>query len=159
MTKVYSGIPPTPPISENFRFGMTKVYSGIPPPKKFWKLQIWDDQSLLWNNSPPPQWKLSDSPSPRVSEYRELLHVETLSNPDNYLFFLHCCGSYYITHWVRLMGFQKDDLFWSVGCCVVTRCQLKTFHVPNFVHTINPHHPYPTRIQFSIEKKRDKFCV
>ena len=22
----------TPPISENFRFGMTKVYSGIPPP-------------------------------------------------------------------------------------------------------------------------------
>ena len=31
MTKVYSGIPP-PPISENFRFGMTKVYSGIPPP-------------------------------------------------------------------------------------------------------------------------------
>ena len=29
MTKVYSGIPP---ISENFRFGMTKVYSGIPPP-------------------------------------------------------------------------------------------------------------------------------
>ena len=30
MTKVYSGIPP--PISENFRFGMTKVYSGIPPP-------------------------------------------------------------------------------------------------------------------------------
>ena len=25
-------IPPPPPISENFRFGMTKVYSGIPPP-------------------------------------------------------------------------------------------------------------------------------
>ena len=48
MTKVYSGIPPhfgklqiwddqsllwnTPPILENFRFGMAKVYSGIPPP-------------------------------------------------------------------------------------------------------------------------------
>ena len=29
MTKVYSGIPP---ILENFRFGMTKVYSEIPPP-------------------------------------------------------------------------------------------------------------------------------
>ena len=45
MAKVYSGIPP--PISENFRFGMTKVYSRIPP-----------------------QWKLSESPSPRFSEYR-----------------------------------------------------------------------------------------
>ena len=27
----------TPPISENFRFGMTKVYSGIPPPPPFQK--------------------------------------------------------------------------------------------------------------------------
>ena len=96
MTKVYSGIPPhfgklqiwddqsllqntphfrklqiwddqsllrnTPPISENFRFGMTKVYSGIPPPPR----------------------KLSESPGPRFSEYQDLLHVETLSNPDNY---------------------------------------------------------------------------
>ena len=71
-----------PPISKNFRFRMTKVYSGIPP--HFGKLQIWDDQSLLWNT--PPLWKLSESPSPGVSEYRELLHVETLSNPDNYKF-------------------------------------------------------------------------
>ena len=47
----------TPPISENFRFGMTKVYSGIPP--HFGKLQIWDDQSLLWN-TPPPFRKTSD---------------------------------------------------------------------------------------------------
>ena len=42
----------TPPISENFRFGMTKVYSGIPPPPHFGKLQIWDDQSLLRNTPP-----------------------------------------------------------------------------------------------------------
>ena len=42
--------PPTPP--ENFRFEMTKVYSGIPPPH-FGKLQIWDDQSLLWNTPLP----------------------------------------------------------------------------------------------------------
>ena len=61
MTKVYSGIPP--PIMENFRFGMTKVYSGIPPPTN---------------------QKLSESSSLRFSEYRKLLHVETLSNPDNY---------------------------------------------------------------------------
>ena len=132
----------SPPISENFRFGMSKVYSGIPPLPHFRKLQIWDDQSLLQNTPPfqktsdlgwpkftpkyppppisenfrfgmtkvysgippppfrktldlgwpkftpeyppPPNWKLSESPSPRVSEYRELLHVETLSNPDNY---------------------------------------------------------------------------
>ena len=46
---------PPLPISENFRFGMTKVYSGIPPPPHFRKLQIWDDQSLLWNT--PPFWK------------------------------------------------------------------------------------------------------
>ena len=72
-----------PPILENFRFEMTKVYSGIPPPH-FRKLQIWDDQSLLRNT--PPQWKLWESPSPRASEYWELLHVETLSNPDNYSF-------------------------------------------------------------------------
>ena len=95
---------PPPPIWENFRFGMTKVYSGIPPPY-FGNLQIWDDQSLLQNTPPPPilenfrlgwpkftpeyppthtQWKLSESPGPRFSEYRDLLHVETLSNPDNY---------------------------------------------------------------------------
>ena len=55
MTKVYSGIPP--PISENFRFGMTKVYSGIPPPH-FRKLQIWHDQSLLWNTPPRPPMKI-----------------------------------------------------------------------------------------------------
>ena len=66
----------------------------------FRKLQIWDDQSLLRITPPfrktsdlgwpkftpeyPPQWKLSESPSQGFSEYRELLHVETLSNPDNY---------------------------------------------------------------------------
>ena len=55
---------PPPPILENFRFGMTKVYSEIPPL--------------------PPNRKLSESSSLRFSEYRELLHVETLSNPDNY---------------------------------------------------------------------------
>ena len=99
MTKVYSGIPP--PILENFRFGMTKVYSGIPPPPHFRKLQIWDDQSLLWNTPPPPFWKTSDLGWPKfIPEYppnencqrvqvrefqnTELLHVETLSNPDNY---------------------------------------------------------------------------
>ena len=58
MTKVYSGIPP-PPTSENFRFGMTKVYSRITPSPHFGKLQIWDDQSLLWN-TPPLFWKTSD---------------------------------------------------------------------------------------------------
>ena len=41
-----------PPQMENFRFEMTKVYSEIPPPNG--KLQIWDDQSLLWN-TPTPQ--------------------------------------------------------------------------------------------------------
>ena len=75
---------------------MTKVYYEIPPPH-FGKLQIWDDQSLLRNTPPPileiwddqsllppPNRKLSKSSSLRFSEYRELLHVETLSNPDNY---------------------------------------------------------------------------
>ena len=56
MTKVYSRIPPPPPILENFRFGMTKVYSGISP--HFGKLQIWDDQSLLWNTPPGPPMKI-----------------------------------------------------------------------------------------------------
>ena len=53
MTKVCSRIPPH--ILENFRFEMTKVYSGIPdlPPPHFGKLQMWDDQSLLWNTPPP----------------------------------------------------------------------------------------------------------
>ena len=62
MTKVYSGIPP---ISENFRFGMTKVYSGIPPPPHFGKLQIWDDQCLLWNT--PPFRKTSDLGWPKFT--------------------------------------------------------------------------------------------
>ena len=103
MTKVYSEIPPPPPpfwktwdlgwpkftpkyppppILENFRFGMTKVYSEIPPPP-FWKTS-----DLGWPKFtpkyPPPNRKLSESSSLRFSEYRELLHVETLSNPDNY---------------------------------------------------------------------------
>ena len=88
---------------ENFRFGMTKVYSKIPPPH-FGKLQIWDDQSLL-RNTPPHFGKLQiwDDQSllrntPPMENFRFgmtkvyseippppiLLHVETLSNPDNY---------------------------------------------------------------------------
>ena len=72
----------TPPILENFRFGMTKVYSGIPPPfrktsdlgwPKFTpeyppilgKFQIWDDQSLLRNT--PPFWKISDLGWPKFT--------------------------------------------------------------------------------------------
>ena len=62
---------------------MTKVYSEIPPPPHG-KLQIWDAQSLLQNTPPPHNRKLSESSSLRFSEYRELLHVETLSNRDNY---------------------------------------------------------------------------
>ena len=69
--------PPHSPISENFRFEMTKVYSGIPPPpfqktsdlrwpkftpeyppSHFGKVQIWDDQSLLWNTPSPHFGKL-----------------------------------------------------------------------------------------------------
>ena len=70
ITKVYSGIP-SPPISENFRFRMTKVYSGIPPP-------ILETSDLGWPKFTPEYPPTPpDSPSPRVSEYRELLHVET----------------------------------------------------------------------------------
>ena len=36
---------------------MTKVCSEIPPPP-LWKLQIWDDQSLLRNTPPPHYGKL-----------------------------------------------------------------------------------------------------
>ena len=64
---------------------MTKVYSEIPPTPHLRQLQIWDDQSLLRNTTPPPHIsELSDSSSARFSEYRELLYVETLSNRDNY---------------------------------------------------------------------------
>ena len=65
MTKVYSKIPPPPLILENFRFEMTKVYSEIPPPP-FRKLQIWDDQTLLWN-TPPPFQKTSDLRWPKFT--------------------------------------------------------------------------------------------
>ena len=68
-----------PPILENFWFGMTKVYSEIPP--QFGKLQIWDDQSLLWNTPPPPtnfgkfqiwddQSLLRNTPSPNLENFR-----------------------------------------------------------------------------------------
>ena len=97
MTKVYSGIPPhfgklqiwddqsllqntPPPISENFRFGMIKVYSGIPPPFQKTSDLGWPKFTLEY---PPPR-KLSESPDPRFSQYRDLLHVVTLSNLDNY---------------------------------------------------------------------------
>ena len=92
-----------PPISENLGFGMTKVYSGIPPLRPIFRKASdlgWPKFTLEYSPPPfrktsylgwpkftpeySPPWKLSESPSPRVSEYRELLHVETLSNPDNY---------------------------------------------------------------------------
>ena len=85
MTKVYSGIPP--PISENFRFGMTKVYSGIPP--HFGKLQIWDDQSLLWN-TPPPFQKASDLGWPKFTpeyppnENCQRVQVQDFQNTESY---------------------------------------------------------------------------
>ena len=91
---------PKYPPNENFRFEMTKVYSEIPPKK--WKtsdlrwpnltpkyppppnekLQIWDDQSLLWNTPPmknfrfemtkfnskiSPKWKTSDLRWPKFT--------------------------------------------------------------------------------------------
>ena len=81
MTKVYSKIPPLPPLFgklqiwddqsllrntspflENFRFGMTKVYSEIPP-LFFGKLQIWDDQSLLRNTPPFEKLQIWDDQS------------------------------------------------------------------------------------------------
>ena len=58
MSIVYSGLPP-PPQLKNFKFEMTKVYSGLPPPTE--KLQIWDDQSLLWFTPPPTNWKTWES--------------------------------------------------------------------------------------------------
>ena len=74
-----------PPHFGNFRYlGWPKFTPEYPLPPHFGKLHILDYQSLLWNTPPHSQWKLSESPSPRFSEYRELLHVETLSNPDNY---------------------------------------------------------------------------
>ena len=89
-----------PPFRKTSDLGWPKFTPEYPP--LFGKLQIWDDQSLLrnippisenfqiWDDqcllqiTPPPQRKLSESPDPRFSEYRDLLHVETLSNPDNY---------------------------------------------------------------------------
>ena len=72
----------TPPtILENFRFRMTKVYSGIPPP--FWKTSDLGWPKFTLEYPPPPT---HNENCPRVSECRELLHVETLSNPDNYSF-------------------------------------------------------------------------
>ena len=104
MAKVYSGIPPphfgklqiwdgqsllwnTPlPILENFRFGMTKLYSGIPLPFRKTSDLGWPKFTLEY---PPPHFgkiQICQRVQVRelVSEYRELLHVETLSNLDNY---------------------------------------------------------------------------
>ena len=85
--------PPHPhPISENFRFGMTKVYSRIPPPFRKTSDLGWPKFTLEY---PPPFRKTSDLGWPKFTpEYpwrefknaEQLLHVETLSNPDNYSF-------------------------------------------------------------------------
>ena len=80
------------PPMKNFRFEMTKVYSKIPPPPNE-KLQIWDDQSLLWN-TPPPPWKTSDlrwpkftlkyPPSPPMKNFRfEMTKVYSEIPPPN----------------------------------------------------------------------------
>ena len=80
-----TSLPPPPPTphNENFRFELTKVYSGLPhPPNE--KLQIWDDQNLLWFTppneklqiwadqsllwfTPPPKWKTSDLRWPKFT--------------------------------------------------------------------------------------------
>ena len=101
--------PEYPPISENFRFGLTKVYSGIPPPH-FGKLQIWDDQSLL-RNTPPILENFrfgltkvySGIPPPPPPECRELLHVETLSNPDKYSLLWLRKMDLVLNCWVKLL--------------------------------------------------------
>ena len=113
MTKVYSEIPPhfrklqiwddqsllrNAPPPTHFRklqiWDDQSLLRNTPPPTHFRKLQIWDDQSLLRNTPPPHFRKLqiwddqsllrNTPPHPRVLECRELIHVETLSNRDNY---------------------------------------------------------------------------
>ena len=70
-----------PPFQKTSDLGWPKFTLEYPPPP-FQKTSDlgWPKLTLEY----PPQWKLSESPSPRFSEYRELLHVETLSNLDNY---------------------------------------------------------------------------
>ena len=72
MTKVYSGIP-SPPFRKTSDLGWPKFTPEYPPPFRktsdlgwpkfnpeypphFGKLQIWDDQNLLWNTPPPPHF-------------------------------------------------------------------------------------------------------
>ena len=72
---------PPPPFRKTSDLGWPKFTPEYPPPP-FQKTS-----DLGWPKFTPEypsQWKLSESPSPRFSEYRDLLHVETLSNPDNY---------------------------------------------------------------------------
>ena len=82
MTKVYSGIPPPfwktsdlrwpkftpeyPPIWKTSDLRWPKFTPEYPPPH-FGKLQIWDDQSLLWNTPPPPLQKTSDLRWPKFN--------------------------------------------------------------------------------------------
>ena len=81
MTKVYSGIPPSPPISENFRFGMTKVYSGIPPPiSENFRFGM----TKVYSGIPLPNENCRRVQVREFQNTESLLHVETLSNPDNY---------------------------------------------------------------------------
>ena len=109
--------PHTPPISEKFRFEMTKVYLEYPPhfrklqiwddqsllwntphPPHFGKIQIWDDQSLLWNTPPPPPfWKTSDLRWPKFTPEYPLPISENagdrmwrlICNPQGYHSFCH----------------------------------------------------------------------
>ena len=71
--------------SWHFEFWLGWEY---PPPHQNWNLGRSSDLGTLSfdlaESTPPPERKLSESSSPRVSEYWDLLHVETLSNPDNY---------------------------------------------------------------------------
>ena len=71
-------IPEYPPFPKmkNFRFDMTKLYSRILPQNE--KLQIWDDQSLLWNT--PPKWKTLDFRWPKFTpEYPSPLKMKNLA--------------------------------------------------------------------------------
>ena len=96
---------------------MTKVYSGIPPFRK--------TPDMGWPKFTPeypPQWKLSESPSPRVSECRELLHVETLSNPDNYSLLPQCTVPYYENLWqFKSMDTSEATLQYQFQLCLSQR--------------------------------------
>ena len=119
---------PPPPRKLEFRQILALWLGRIPLPPKLEFRQILAIWVLTWQNTPPsPQKKIENCQRVQIRElpHRELPHVETLSNPDNYSFLLVC------TVHRKSARMQKWRIFNYLYFRIRFNCRLKLNRIRN----------------------------